>query len=166
MKYWNVIRIDSSKYSSFTVNGLSYEHPFNFTTENIDILDTQVSPGYYNRESIPSLLEGIVDYDIKGNLMKINSDDSKLLDSTFLKSIGMTNLNEYFFINIPEAAHDIILNFSFENESVMNREWDYPVVMNKRISLEDDCILWISGTKNNKKCNHPLQFFTVDLCLE
>lgn len=167
MKYWNVIKIDSSKYSSFTINGLTYEQPFNFTTENIDILDTQVSPGYWNRNQIPSLLDGIVDYETKGNLLKINSissnDDEKLKNSTFLKSIGMINLNEYFFINIPSVATDITLNFSFEDESVMYRDWNYPIIFNKKINLETDCILWISGTKNNKKCNHPLQYFNVDI---
>ena len=161
--YWNLIKIDSSKYSSFIVNGLSYEKPFNFTTENIDILDTQVSPGYWNRKQIPSLLKDIVKYETKGNLLKIVSDDENLLKSTFLQSIGMKNLNEWFFINVPESASNIILNFSFEDESVMNREWNYPIPFNKRISLENDCILWLSGYKNNKKCNHPLQSFNISL---
>ena len=163
MNYWKVIKIDSKKYSSFVVNSLSYEQPFNFTIENIDILDTQVSPGYWRRNEIPSLLDGIVKYETKNNLLKIISDDEKLLDSSFLKSIGMTNINEWFFINVPECASNIILNFSFEDESVMNRKWHYPIVFNKRIELETDCILWLSGTKNNEKCNYPLQYFNIDL---
>ena len=164
-KYWNVIKIDSNKYSSFIVNDLNYEHPFNFTTENISILNTYVSPGYWIRKDIPCLLNDIVNYETKGNLMKINETNEDLYNSSFLKSIGMTKLNEWFFINVPECASNIILNFSFEDESVMNRSWSYPIIFNKEIKLEEDCILWLSGTKNNKKCDHPLQFFNIDLNL-
>ena len=160
-EYWDVIRIDSKKFRSFSVNGFSYEKPFNFTSDNLG--NCSISPGRWNRNDIENLIKGKLKYEINGNLLKITETEKTF--ETFLRTIGMKNWNEWFFIRIPDEPSQIILNFSFEDDSVMERSWNYPIPFNKEIALEKDCFLWVSGILNGKKINHPLQRFHVDLIL-
>ena len=160
-KYWSIIKIDSNKYKSFIVNGFHYEHPFNFTSENIGLCE--ISPGYWERNDIEKLIKGKLEYEINGNMLKIISKKSYF--DTFLKTIGMNEYGKWFFIQIPPEPNKIILNFSFEDISAMERPWNYPVPFNKEILLENDCFLWVSGMINNEKIRHPLQQFNVDILL-
>ena len=159
-----VIKIDSSKHKAFSVNGFTYEKPFNFTEENIKFdNDTKmISPGFWQREDIEKLIKDKLNYEINGNMLKIN-DEVIIKKGDFLDTIGMKKTNEWFFINIPNPPNQIILNFSFEGEEAINRPWNYPIPFNKTIELYDDCILWVSGMKNDEKINTPLQNFSVDL---
>ena len=161
IKYWDVVKIDSTKYKSFIVNGFDYEKPFNFTSENIG--NSLISPGFWDRKDIENILQEKLECEINGNMIKITKEDKQY--ETFLKTIGMNNFNEWFFMKIPPQPNQIILNFSFEDDSVMERNWNYPVPFNKEIQLEEDCILWVSGILNNIKINHPLQSFNVQLIL-
>lgn len=167
MIYWDIIKIDSKKYKSFVVNGFDYEKPFNFTNENIDIGNgLQISPGYWTREDIPKIVDKKFNFKIDGNKMIVLNNSKTFQKGSFLNSIGMNNFNEWFFIRIPEQPNEIILNFTFEDTSATERAWNYPISFNKEIPLENDCLLWVSGIKNNKeKVNHPLQRFSVKLNL-
>ena len=194
-KYWDIIHIDSSVYSSMIVNGFSYEHPFNFTSDNIFTPHGNISPGYWKRDDIPKLLDGLYNYELNGNYMtifnsKVQKPQEKLsrtpssekstfrelleesntviTNESFFQSIGMTEFGKQFFIKVPEESSKIILNFTFENdiEDVMSRKWDYPIPFGKQIDLVSDCYIWVSGRLNDgTKINHPLQHFKMDIIL-
>lgn len=156
--YWDVVKIDARKYSSFIVNGFSHEEPFNFTSENIAFGNSSISPGKWSRNDIENLLKNKLEFSVNGNMMIVKED----VDGPFLRTIGMKKPNEWFFVKMPEQPQKIILNFSFE-EDACERPWHYPVPFNKEIVLKDDCYIWVSGDLNGTKINHPLQQFSVDI---
>lgn len=156
--YNHRIKIDASKYSTMIIHGFTYEHPFNFRPDNNDL----ISDGYWSRSDLQWLLDGKLNCTIDGNTMIVNEN----ADYKFLRTIGMKNSGEKFFITIPEYPTEIILNFTFESEVPINRDWNYPVPFDKPIELYDNCTLWVTGMLNGQKINNPLQQFNIDMHLE
>ena len=159
--YCSTLKINSKINKSIMINGFSFEQPFNIRDDNNQVNDFRISPGLWKREDIPKLLEGKVKFKLDGNLMTILEE----ADGTFLKAIGMTKINEPFFIKVPEVPDKIILNFSFEEEA-QERPWNYPVQFGKRIELYSDLFIWVSGMISDQKINHPLSDFKVEYVLD